>query len=56
MPETQTDLNEILSHTFVQDLLKFVSEIRSALGDEEGTLDNDAVVKRAAEAYKAQSN
>jgi len=55
MSNTPTDLNEILSHTFVQDLLKFVSEIRAALGDEEGTLDNADVVKRAAEAYKSQT-
>ena len=34
------ELDEILKNQFVQELLKFVSDIRTALGDEKGDLEN----------------
>jgi len=45
-------LDAILQNKFVQELLRFVSELRTALGDEKGELDNEELVARAKEAYK----
>ena len=45
-------LDEILKNKFVQELLKFVSDIRTALGDEKGDLENSEIVQRAKDAYK----
>ena len=45
-------LDEILKNKFVQELLKFVSDIRTALGDEKGDLENAEIVQRAKDAYK----
>lgn len=50
------DLEDILSDPFVTNLLKFVADIRRALGDELGNLTNDEVVKRAREAYNQYTN
>jgi len=44
-------LDAILQNKFVQELLKFVSDIRSALGDEKGELENHEVVERARNSY-----
>ena len=44
-------LDAILQNKFVQELLKFVSDIRSALGDEKGELENNEVVERARNSY-----
>jgi hypothetical protein len=49
---TIQDLDAILQHQFVQDLLKLVSDLRSALGDHEGKLENSEIVERAKAAYK----
>lgn len=46
------NLDTILNNKFVQELLRFVSELRTALGDEKGELDNEELVARAKEAYK----
>ncbi len=46
------ELDEILKNQFVQELLKFVSDIRTALGDEKGDLENSEIVQRAKDAYK----
>jgi len=46
------ELDEILKNQFVQELLKFVSDIRTALGYEKGDLENSEIVQRAKDAYK----
>ena len=48
----ENGLDAILQNKFVQELLRFVSELRTALGDEKGELDNEELVARAKEAYK----
>lgn len=50
--DTTENLDNILNSKFVQELLRFVSALRTALGDENGELDNDELVARAKEAYK----
>jgi len=50
--DTTENLDEVLNSKFVQELLRFVSALRTALGDENGELDNDELVARAKEAYK----
>jgi hypothetical protein len=46
------NIDAVLSSPFVQELLTFVSALRSALGDEKGELENSELVARAKDAYK----
>lgn len=47
-----SSLDDILQNEFVQSLLRLVSEIRTAVGDAEGKLENSEVVDRVREAMK----
>jgi len=47
-----SSLDDILQNEFVQSLLRLVSEIRTAVGDTEGKLENSEVVDRVREAMK----
>ena len=47
-----SSLDDILQNEFVQNLLRLVSEIRSAVGDSDGKLENHEVVERVKEAMK----
>ena len=51
-PSVPQDLDKLLQHQFVQDLLRLVSEIRTVIGDTEGKLENHQVVDRIREAMK----
>lgn len=47
-----SSLDDILQNEFVQSLLRLVAEIRTAVGDTEGKLENSEVVDRVREAMK----
>ena len=49
---TVSSLDEILQNEFVQSLLRLVADIRTAIGDPEGNLENSEVVDRVREAMK----
>lgn len=53
MPENNDITDAILNNKFVQELLRFVSELRTALGDADGNLENHELIQRAKEAYKS---
>ena len=47
-----SSLDDILQNEFVQSLLRLVADIRTAIGDPEGNLENSEVVDRVREAMK----
>lgn len=53
MPENNDITDAVLNNKFVQELLRFVSELRTALGDADGNLENHELIQRAKEAYKS---
>jgi len=47
----QVEIDQILAHPFVRDLLKLLADIRTAVGDTEGTLSHSELVAKCKGEY-----